>query len=442
LPSIVTDLEVEYLDLELKNDLIDSYLTKPHPFIFPEFTNLLTSIIRDPNYNKDYLGFEIFSDYFSSFCHSPTFKTQAEKNLYDNAFACVASPIDPTVLNCHAPCCAITLQGARTIRVVKGEYPSNPLASLPAGTDPWPRPTPQLKSSTDQFLRNLHFGDLASLFYYTEMGLFTVIHKLVQDFDLSGKHLFPSDNLSSMLLNKCAELMRKLDYPYVSALQLEGLFLRVLGWQTSNVVRKIDSSMIMINSAFGKLLSRLIPQVLYLYSQSTVIDAVTQARAVPPAESEIAIQTTLATFKSTMEIFNSNNNWYLTLNAYLWLVVGLSLLEQNLDTIGVPATLRDNPTHYIPAAYDILVENKSSSFSPRTQNRYLAYLPLAVNARKILFDIEFLRIDDNRMVRIFLAKNIPRVLAFNDAFKSVYGVNLAAPEYRTEGALRLPHEAM
>jgi hypothetical protein len=442
LPSIVTDLEVEYLDQELKNDLIDSYLTKPHPFIFPEFTNLLTSIVRDPNYNKDYLGLEIFNDFFNLLCHAPTFKTQAEKNLYDNAFTCHVGPFDGATLNCPPPCCTISLGGVRTIREDRGEYRGTDLPDLPSGTDAWPRPKPAPRLPVDRFLRNMHFGDVASLFYYTEMGLFGIIHKLIQDFDLSGKYLFPSDNLSIMLLNKCAELMRKLDYPYVSSLQLEGLFLRVLGWQSSNVVRKIDSGMIMINSAFGKLLSRLIPQVLYLYSQSTVIDAVTQARAVPPAESEIAIQNTLATFKSTMEIFNSNNNWYLTLNAYLWLIIGLSLLEQNLDTIGVPATLRDNPIHYIPAAYDILVENKTSSFSPRTQNRYLAYLPLATNARKILFDIEFLRIDDNRMVRIFLAKNIPRFLAFNDSFKSVYGLNLAAPEYRTEGALRLPHEAL
>jgi hypothetical protein len=438
LPSIVTDLEVQYLDVELKNELIDSSRIKQQPFIFPEFTNLLTSIVRDNNYNKRYLALKIFNDYFKAECHTPFFKTEAEKNLYNNSFKCFEeSGPDPTpAVFCPSPCSTIDLAGNRTLE----RYPTM-LDNLPSTTEPWPRPKPVLKDPSSLLIRNLYFGDVASLFYYREMGLYTMVHKLIQHFDLSGKYLFPSDGLSGLLLNKCAELMRKVEYPFVSSVQLEGLFLRVLGWQSTNVVRKIDSNMIMKNSAFGQLWSLLSTQALHLYGQTTIIDAITQARAVPPSESEINIQSTLAKLKTTMELFNSNNNWYLTLNAYLWLIIGLSLLEQNLDTIGVPPTLRDDPIHYIPYAYDILVGDKNSTFASQTQNRYLLYLPLVLNLRNILIPLEFLDLTDNRMVRIFITQKIPNILAFNDSYKAVYKVNLAAPEYRTEGTLRLPHEA-
>jgi hypothetical protein len=438
LPSLVTDLEVAYLDLELKNEIITSSINKQQSFIFPEFTNLLTSIVRDPVYNTKYLALEIFKDYFKEDCHAPIFKTETEKNLYDRAFTCVIGGNgDSTQVNCPAPCSTITLAGDRTLE----NYPNTPLVDLPSGTEPWPNPKPVPKPAAELFIRNLYFGDVVSLFYYRELGLFAIINKLIEHYDLSGKYLIPNDGLSGILLQKCSELMRKLEYPFVSSLQLEGLFLRVLGWQSTNVTRKIDSNLIMRNSAFGTLMSTLIPQVLHLYSQTQVIDAITLAKAVPPAESEIAIQSTLATLKTTMENFNSNTEWYLTLNAYLWLICGLSLLERNLDALGVPTPLRDHPMHYIPFVYDLLV-GKNSSFIPKTQNRYLSYLPLITSLRSILFDLESLNLGDHRMIRLFIAKNTSKFLAFKDSYNSVYGINLGATEYRTQGTLRFPHEAI
>ena len=115
-----------------------------------------------------------------------------------------------------------------------------------------------------------------------------MIIKLIEHFDITGKYLFPNDGLSGILFQKCSEIMRKSEYPFVSSLQLEGLFVRVLGWQSTGIVRKIDSNLITRNVEFSDLLKVLMTQIYHLYAQSQIIDTMTQARVVPPAESEIA----------------------------------------------------------------------------------------------------------------------------------------------------------
>jgi hypothetical protein len=441
LPAAVTDLEISYLDLELKNRLIDESWSDQPSFIFPDSTNLLTSIAKDPSHlnNPAYLSSEIFWNYFDNFCHTPHFKSPDQLLLYEKAFECLHSRINGhTVQTCTSPCATISLAGNRVIHTPP--YPTTDLPNFPSTTEPWPGTKPTL-STNPLILQNLYFGDVTSLFFFREMGLFTMIIKLIEHFDITGKYLFPNDGLSGILFQKCSELIRKSEYPFVSSLQLEGLFVRVLGWQSTGIVRKIDSNLITRNVEFSDLLKILMTQIYHLYAQSQIIDTMTQARAVPPAESEIAIQNTLLKLKSTIQYFNSNNNWYLTLNAFIWLICGLSLLEKSLDTIGIPTTLRGHPMYYIPYAYDILV-GKDSSVVPKIQNRYLSYLPLVTTLRHILIQLEKLDLSDNRRVRIFIANNIPRFLAFNDAYKAIYGINLAAPEYRTVGILRLTHEAI
>jgi hypothetical protein len=434
LPSAVTNLEISYLDLELKNSIITNSKIKQPAFIFPDTINLLTSLVRDPAYNQKYLSLEIFRNYFREDCHNPINRLENEGKIYEDSFNC-GTDFDGGGISCPSPCSTISLGGNRTLE----DYRSVPLDPL---TEPWPTPIPSPLPESDRFISNLYFGDVVSLFFYKEMGLFTIISELIKHFDISGKYLFPNEGLTGIIFNKLCELMRKSEFPFVSSLQLESLFVRVLGWQSTNVNRKIDPSMITKNGGFVSDITRLIPQMRSYYSSLQVIDAVTQAQAVPPSETEIAIQPTLNSLKTSMNYFNFNNNWYLTLNAYVWLICGLSILEKSLGALGVPPSLHDSPVNYIPYAYDILITDNNNKSNIKTQNRFLKFKPLVTSLRKTFLELEYLDIIEDRKSRVFIAKNIPRILAFIDAYKSVYEIDLAAPQYRTEGVLKLPHEAI
>jgi hypothetical protein len=459
MPFPVTDAEAEGLNNLLKGDLINK--SKIHTAgVFPECADFLMSIVKlpgDPGFIKgvhdQFLSFNLFNDYFVREPHiAEQLLSEADRAQYSAAFGpCIEfqvpvkksargrtedKPID-LPKNCCIPCCCVTLGGVRRVSNYDSSGPQ-----LPAGiTSSKPR-TPTTADPLTYFralapfrLEDLFFGDVLTVFYLDYMGIFEIIDAMIKDYFDYGQKPVPIGSLSSIVLETMGRLIKKGLSP--SRIDLEGLYVRMLGWKHPSRPRQLNEAV--INFGFNTLFHKLIVQMLHLLAQEQVIDAVTAARAVPPIASEVALMDTLALLNETRRAFRFNINRYTTLNCLVWLTAGLAVLEQNRDAYGIPES-STNPPQYIENAYSVWVR-KEPLMTPSHTNRFLSFASLYESARSILLDLEVLDITNPKNVRVFAFLKAPALKAYSDAFKIVTGIDLGAIEYRTEGTLRVPQQA-
>lgn len=423
---------------DVENDIKKNLIGLPsYPTIMPECTDFLLSQIDPKNLNDDVT--QLFNEYFTRRphkifdgitnsdseqttvydalnCDSPIF-IEKEKKTNQRLSSGLRALKDLTEFGCCLPCSCITLYGNRRLKQMTDTI------------SPTPPPPPGIN--------RLLQPDVIWLFYFERMGVFKILGAILDDFASNGKFPIPSDNVTSLILEM---MTRHFKTGLNSTVQDKAkLYARNLGWK-QNTNSNIDLDKVLANSAFTRLLHRFFVLALAFYADRRLSDAIKgTVTPLPSVATVIAIQDTIDLLKSSMESFLHGRNYYNTLNGIVWVIAAVDLVRRLRDTIGIPASY-NRLDQIIPAAYNILVEKKSINLSD--PNRYKLHFECAQDARDVLIDIagNAFNFSDPNELKIWLNLVESRIEGYRAAYLGLTGIDLAKPEYRNEGTLRIEQQ--
>jgi hypothetical protein len=140
-----------------------------------------------------------------------------------------------------------------------------------------------------------------------------------------------------------------------------------------------------------------------------------------------------------MEAFVYGRNYYHTLNGIVWVIATIDLVRRLKDDIGIPSGFV-RLDQIIPAAYNILIEKKP--INTTDPNRYKLHFECAQDARDVLIDIagNAFNPDNTSDLKLWLNLIEDRIEGYRAAYLELTGIDLAKPEFRTEGTLKVEQQ--
>ncbi len=275
------------------------------------------------------------------------------------------------------------------------------------------------------YVKRLFIADLIWLFYFERMGIFKVLGAILDDYATKGKIPMSNDTRAALVMEA---MVRQMKTGLSSTVRdRDSSYRRCLGW-TSDVGRNLGSEA-RVNSAFNNLFHKFLQAALEYYKDRRLATAI-QAQTSPGRASVatlITIGDTINVLKKAFDPFDYGRNYTNTLNGIVWVISAISLIRELRETLGIPREY-DEPYEYIPAAYDLLVLNKSITASE--SNRYVLHRECAIDARDILLDIQALKSDDPSFAKqggeleIWLDSVEDRVEGYRTAYRSLTGIDL------------------
>jgi hypothetical protein len=425
----------------------------PHPVIMPECADFLLSQIDISDLNNEVTA--LFHEYFIRESHKffngttnprnekdkiyealmycdfdvevtsePVVETEKKKATIQQAEADDSHPLDDlSEVGCCLPCSCLTLMGNR--RVKKVEYQLN-------------QPDPPTPPSLTYGIKKLLQPDLIWLFYFERMGIFKILGAILDDFVHKGKLPIPTDKVTALILEM---MTRNVKVGFSSTVRDRvSTYARVLAWKQNGPNPGMDLDKILTNSAFTRLFHRFIVLALAYYADRRLADAIQgTVTPLPSTATIIAIQDTIDLLKNSMESFTYGRNYYNTLNGIVWVIATVDLIHKLKDTIGIPASFT-RLDQIIPAAYSILIENKSINQSD--PNRYKLHYECAQDARDMLIDIagNAFRYKDTNELKLWLNIVESRIEGYRSAYRELTRIDLGRPEFRTEGTLTIEQQ--
>ena len=205
---------------------------------------------------------------------------------------------------------------------------------------------------------------------------------------------------------------------------------RCLGW-SSEAGRELDSKAV-INTAFNNLFHKFIQSALEYYKDKRLATAIqaTNIPGKPSVATLITIGDTIDVLKKAFRPFDYGRNHLNTLSGIIWVVAAMDLIKRIRTTLGIPKHY-DDPSQYIPAAYDLLVMGRQ--ITPSDTNRYTIHRECAKDARDILLDIQVLRVDKkefakpNGELEIWLDLVEDRIEGYRTDYRNLTGIDLGLP---------------
>jgi hypothetical protein len=431
-------------EIDVENDVKAALIAlPPHPVIMPECADFLLSQINPFDLPNEIT--QLFNEYFVRTPHKifsviPSQNlSNPEKDLVLKALKCTER--DPDIIlqkkssnkqaqetsshelddltefGCCLPCSCITLEGNRRLKKMTG-VPSPP-----------PGPPPGIKK--------LLQPDVIWLFYFERLGLFKILGAILDDFVYYGNHPIPTDDVTALIL----EMMTRHFKTGNSSTSREraSTYRRVLGWQNMQHAN-LDLDKILVNSAFTRLFHRFIVLALAFYADRRLADAIKGTVIQPPSVATIiAIQDTISLLKNSMEAFIYGRNYYHTLNSIVWVIATIDLVRRLKDDIGIPSGFV-RLDQIIPAAYNILIDKKP--INTTDPNRYKLHFECAQDARDVLIDIagNAFNPDNTSDLKLWLNLIEDRIEGYRAAYLELTGIDLAKPEFRTEGTLKVEQQ--
>jgi hypothetical protein len=401
------------------NNKVDEY-----PEIMPECADFFLSQISTNPYDEVNI---LFKEFFTRGYHDPllglTDSNEEKKKILD-AILCRSKSTgssDPIIysvakeggrLGCCLPCSCLTLKGDRRIKKIQNPPPKSIIRLLQP--------------------------DLVWLFFVERMGTFKMLGALLDDYATNGRYPIRSDRFVTHILEM---MIRHVKMGNSSSIRdRASTYARCLGWGVPNQTFKVDTSKVLNNSAFNTLFHEVMVHSLAYFQQKRLAEAIQTAVVTPPSlATVIAIRDTISLLQDAMDAFLYGRNYYNTLNGIVWAIATVEVVRRLRDTIGIPIGF-DRLDQIIPAAYNILVEKKSINLTE--PNRFKLHMQCANDARDILIDIAGNAIDFTNEADLKTWLNViePRVEGYRAAYLDLTGIDLAKPEFRSKGILRVEQQ--
>lgn len=292
-------------------------------------------------------------------------------------------------------------------------------------------------------IRRLYVGDALWLFYMERMGIFQIVGAILDDYTTTGRLPISNGSLTNTqappirddLVALILEAMtRQMESGNASTLRRRiSVYMRTLGWTLpQGRALNLDS---VVHTGFNREFHEIIRLALIYYREKQLATAIQNAISTTTAASTLtALADRIDELKRGFETFHYGRNYTNTLSGIVWSIAGMSLVRELAPTLGIPSPSYEAPYEYIPAAYEILVERRST---PATRaitrvNRFVAHRDLADNGRAILLDIEALAntAPDFRSpggdLETWLAVAEDEIEGYRGAYLAVTGVDLGA----------------
>lgn len=235
--------------------------------------------------------------------------------------------------------------------------------------------------------QSLTVGAVIWLYFYERMGIFKILGALMDDYNYRGKYTISGrrTNDYSLLMDKICTLHR---LGMSSNLRDRiCLYQRVLGVSIENNLG-IQSER---NTGFMNTFNRLTDYMLEYYKTKQLAQAIqVQAGTVQPRSSvatQTSIRDTINVLKQHFEPLQYGRNLINTFLGIATVHATLCLINMVKAEIGIPAQY-ERPEEFIPAAYDILVANRSRMLNE--SNRFIIYDNCASYGYRLLTDIEMI----------------------------------------------------
>lgn len=385
----------------------------PVTVMFPPCAQELLSLIKTTGVSDKDEVTRFFDEYFK---FGQRHQITADK---------VAGEIDPALLKCMGG------GGGGDVGVSTAAWPNgccvcSPCVTLDGNRNGVAGSTPSIK--------RLFIGDLVWLFYFERLGISQVMGAILDAFASNGRLPISNgsiesgikDDIMAVVLEIMVRQMKTGTSP--TRRELESAFRRSLGW-SSDVGRKFELST-EVNTGFNNLFHKFIFHALEFYKDKRLaiaIQGVAGGSARPSVATLITISDTLEVLKKRFEAFDYGRNYYITLNGIVWAIAGMSVIRELRPTLGIPPAY-DDPSEYIPAAYDLLVLKRPVT-SGET-NRYLVHRECARNGRDILLDLEVINFqakNPGEELENWLNQIEAKVEGYRTAYRTLTGVDLGAP---------------
>ena len=419
--SIPTDQELKDLNKKLKEGLTTQWPEAKIPNIaMPRCADLYLSIIDNSNTTEpdpDEIAV-LFEEYFTRVKHVIFKSKQVKKQTVyvdeniERGFKCTFGGENFDThdsMECCLPCSCFTLSGNRRM------LEKQPL-------------------SATYKIRRLFLGDLAWLFFMERMGTFNILGALLDDFTMNGRYPFDVYDVSSIIMNTWVEhTMMGL----TSRLRdRESSLIRCLAWKQAHTPRKTDPNKIIPNLELNRLIHNFVSLVLEWFRVGQIQENIRDIAggSTPSGASLVAISESVRLIKVAMKTFDYGRNTVNTLNGIVEVIATLALLRRVRDKIGVPQSF-DKLEDIVPAAIDKL--GLSRNVGRSGVNTYHAHHEAAQDLRDILLDLEVLDFTDLKALRIWLYLTENKFEGFRKAYYDLTNIDLAKPEFRTEGPYRI-----
>ncbi|MFZ2898072.1 MAG: hypothetical protein WA004_05590 [Saprospiraceae bacterium] len=264
---------------------------------------------------------------------------------------------------------------------------------LPAGN---PIKIPGASSDTLDLslsLNGLTIGAVLWLYNYEQMGIFQTLNALLDDYNYIGKYpvsgkLVPPASDKGLDYPPLMEMLSNLYRMGLGSTKLErtALYTRVLGKGPDQGAR-IDP---VSNTGFKTAFDDFNKASTDYYRSKQLAQAIQgTATTADSIRSSVATQTTIRdtiqVMQKNFEVFEYGRNRLTTFLGIATVYAAICLIRMLKDEIGVPRQY-DDPSEFIPAAYDILVLKRPASSS--ALNRFTIYDNCASYGYRLLTDIE------------------------------------------------------
>ncbi|HET7642441.1 MAG TPA: hypothetical protein VFK40_02945 [Nitrososphaeraceae archaeon] len=422
--AIPTEIELKTLNQKLKKGLTDLANNLKINIAMPRCADLYLSIIDNSSINEPDPNeiAALFEEYFIRQKHFIfQFKQNQQGYLDENierGFRCTGTP--PGIegsdnhdsSDCCLPCSCVTLSGNR--RMLE-RPPLDPIFKI----------------------SRLFFADLIWLFFMERMGTFNILGALLDDFATNGKYPFDIYDVSSIILNTWVEHAMMGICSRIR--DRESAYIRCLGWKQPSLPRKTDPNKIITNIEMNKLIINFISLVLEWFRVRQVQEAIQgiASSTAPSGASLVAISESIRLIKIASKSFDYGRNMVITLNGIVEVIATLAILHRVRDKIGVPQSFT-KLEDIIPVAIEKLGLSKNVGKSQ--VNTYHAHHEAAQDLRDILLDLEVLNFTDFNELRVWLYLTETKFEGFRKAYYDLTNIDLAKPEYRLEGTLRIEQQ--
>ena len=297
------------------------------------------------------------------------------------------------------------------------------------------------KACEGRFMRRLFIADAVWLYYIDRMGVFQILSKLIDAYANTGELPISNGSLIAESKDDVVSLVleaasRQMEMGTASKVRdRNGVYRICLGWETEQG-KALNQNSVM-NTAFGTQFHKFIQLASDYFRDirlATAIRGTTNNSGGVTVATVITIRDTLKLLRQSFENFDYVRSYNNTLSGIVWAITAMGLVRDLRNTIGIPAVY-DTPDEYIPAAYDKLVAQKSTTRSEL--NRFEVHNNCASYARDILLDIEVLNLDNAQQAReieIWLSVIEEKVEGYRTAYRSLTGIDLGE---RSQAAIKV-----
>lgn len=371
----------------------------PVPVAFPFCTDVLLAL-NNPTTTPPTPLSEVMSIFYDYFEYGDYNVYQAiyprpplDEKLIGSAGALRPWPPSECLPNYH-----VCLKGRRRMR---------PITTSPAILDPR--------------IKRLFLADLVWLFYYDRMGIFEMLNIILHDVAMKGKLPIQNNDYLAIILEGMIRATKM--GLHSSARDRNSSYRRCLSWSTTNGIKlNLETEK---NNAFNSMFHKFIQNALEYYKEKRLREAINATGSAPSMETLSAIGENIKLLYLAFDPFNYGRNYALTLSGIVWNIAGIAMIRELKSFIGIPTSFT-KPEQYIPAAYDLLVLNRS--ITPSEVNRWKAHKNCAEYSRNILLDIEFLgqkdSLDINTEIKPWLDLVEREIEGYRSAYQILIGANL------------------